>query len=59
MISRSVPKPAVQRHMARWAESKRFLEVVARRRPRPNAGNRHGVVVQLWCKFRVPDRDNG
>jgi hypothetical protein len=26
------------------------LEVAVRREPRPNAGNRHGVVVGLWCR---------
>ncbi len=48
MIFRSVRNPTVHRHRERWAEPKRFLEVAVRRKPPPNAVNRHAVVVALW-----------
>lgn len=48
MIFRSVPKRAVHRHLASWAESKRFSEVTDRIEPSANAMDRHAVVVQLW-----------
>ncbi len=42
MIFRSVPKPAVIRHRAPWAESKRFLEVTDLHEPPRSCG---GIVV--------------
>jgi hypothetical protein len=57
MIFRSVPKPTVNRHRARWAVSKRFLEDTDPREPPPNAVNRHAVVVALWWAQRVPERE--
>jgi hypothetical protein len=56
MIFRSVPNPTVHCHRARWAVSKRFLEVVDPRGPSLNAGNRHGVVVALWWPRWARDR---
>jgi hypothetical protein len=29
------------------------------REPPTNAGERHGVVVALWCRSRIPDHDSG